>query len=127
LPVSDKNSETSKRKKSLTLSDDARALYGGFWDSLGQNALQLAERGSLTVKVYTGSDMPVPPANTTAEILQGLEAWIQQHAHSTETIEIPLDTLAKPSGVSTFFDTLWQSVQRFYRLCLKLVRCSGRQ
>ncbi|HHE31315.1 MAG TPA: hypothetical protein ENL07_01405 [Chlorobaculum parvum] len=109
------------------MSDDARALYGGLWDSLGQNALQLAERGSLTVRVYTGSDMPVPPANTTAEILQGLEAWVEQHAQQSEVFEVPLETLKRPSVASKLLDGLWQSVQRFYRLCLKLVRCSGRQ
>jgi len=112
LPVTDRSSEASKSTSSAT-------LYSGVWNSFRNDALRLAGRDSLNVRICTGSEMPVPPVATTAELLDGLDCWIAQHAQQSETFQVPLSTLEKPSRLSQFLDTLWRSVQRFYRFHLK--------
>ncbi|MBN1928539.1 MAG: hypothetical protein JW764_03265 [Chlorobiaceae bacterium] len=117
LPFSDRNPETLKSFPAA--GDHALASYGGVWSALERDALRLAGRGSLTVRLFTGSDMPVPPAETASGILAGLDLWISRHAQQAETFEVPLDTMEKPSWASKLFDGFWQCVQRFYRLHLK--------
>lgn len=110
LSASEKRPETLSAKKFSALSNDRLALYGKVLDDLQNDARRLFKRDAITVRLATGSDIPIPPAKTTAGILKGLDAWISQHAQHIETFEVPFDTLNKPTAFPRLFDRLWRSV-----------------
>jgi len=103
------------------MSDNAHTLFSQALKTLQSSSAQLRDRGHLNLRICRGTDLPMPPFTTASQLFDELEAWIQQHAHSTETIEIPLDSLTKPATIFPLFDTLWQCIQRFYRLHLQWV------
>ncbi len=105
---------TSETLKSLT----SARLKGTPHDFFQRAVQQLSNRGALTIRVFTGSNISIPSFKTAADILAKTEVLMLQHARQTGAFEASLDTLDKPSAASQLLDTLWCSVQRFYRFHL---------
>jgi|GEM_PF-4514841 len=95
------------------MSDNVHTLFNQALNTLQSSSAQLLGRDHLTVRIYKGTDLSMLRFNTTTQLFDELEAWIQQHAHTTETIEVPLDSLTKPATIFPLFDTLWQCIQLF--------------
>lgn len=106
---------TSETLKSVT----SARLKGDPHDSFQRAVQRLSDRGALTIRVFTGSNIPIPSVKTAADVLAELDLLIPQQARQTGAFEAPLDTLENPSAASQLLDTLWLSVQRFYRFHMR--------
>lgn len=118
VPASGRNPDTLKSESSLAGGLAARTLFGGVLDSLQRETLRLAGRGSVSVRIYTGSNILMPPFVSTFQLFDEIESSIQKC--DSETAEVPfdpldpLDSLARPAILPSKFDAFWERIQCFY-------------